>query len=149
MLKAKDIMTRKLITLTPETSVITAAKVLAEHKIGGAPVVNAEGQVVGVVSESDLIIQDVRLHFPHFINLLDSYIFLGSLKNFEALLKKAVAAQVKDLMSTNIVYVDPEASIEDVATLLTEKKISRVLVMSENRLLGIITKGDIVRSLAS
>lgn len=148
MLKAKDIMTRKLITLTEETPVTEAAKVLATKKIGGAPVVNSSGQVVGIVSESDLIIQDVKLHFPHFINLLDSYIFLGSLKKFETLLKKAVAAKVKDLMSSEVISVAPEATIEDVATLLTEKKISRVLVMAEGRLLGIITKGDIVKSLA-
>jgi len=148
MLKAKDIMTRKLVTFSEETPVTEAAKVLAAKKIGGAPVVDSSGAVVGVVSESDLIIQDVKLHFPHFINLLDSYIFLGSLKRFETLLKKAVAAKVKDLMTTEVISVTPEATIEDVATLLTEKQISRVLVMSEGRLLGIITKGDIVKSLA-
>lgn len=148
MLKAKDIMSRKLITLAPEMPVTEAAKILTRYKIGGAPVVNQQGDVVGIVSESDLIMQDVRLHFPHFINLLDSYIFLGSLKKFETLLKKAVAATVKDLMNMQVVSIDPEATVEDVATLLTEKQISRVLVMSEKRLLGIITKGDIVKSLA-
>lgn len=144
---ARDIMTQEIIAFAPDQSVTEAAKVLSKNRIGGAPVLNAEGGLIGVVSETDLIAQDVKLHFPTYIQLLDSYIYLGSLSKFEHLLRKAVGAQVKDIMTVDVVTVSPEASIEDVATIMTEQDISLIPVIKESRVIGVITKGDIVKSL--
>ena len=144
---ARDIMTREVVTLSPEQSVTEAADILSANRISGAPVVDADGGLIGIVSESDLIIQDVKLHFPHFINLLDSYIYLGSLARFETTLKKAVAAKVKDIMSADVTTATPEAPVEDIATIMVQRDVGLVPIMKDSRLVGVVSKGDIVRSL--
>ncbi len=145
-IKAKDIMTKQLVTLKPEQTVTETAKTLSENRIGGAPVLR-NSTLVGIVSESDLIIQDVKLHFPTYIQLLDSYIYLGSLSKFEETLKKAVAVKVQDIMTEDVKTIGPDATLQDVATLMAEEDINILPVMNENEVIGIITKSDIVKSL--
>lgn len=144
---ARDIMTKDIVTLGADQTVTEAAKILSEHRISGAPVVDDEGNLLGIVSESDLIIQDVKLHFPHYIQFLDSYIYVGSLAKFEATLKKAVAAKVKEIMTPDVTTTTPDASIQDVATLMVRQDIHLLPIMKDSRLVGVVSKGDIVRSL--
>ncbi|MDP1809646.1 MAG: CBS domain-containing protein [Actinomycetota bacterium] len=144
---ARDIMTTEIVTLGPEQTVTEAAKILSEHHISGAPVLDNGGNLLGIVSENDLIIQDVKLHFPHYIQFLDSYIYLGSLAKFESTLKKAVAAKVKEIMTPDVTTTVPEASIEDVATLMVRQNVHLLPIMKDSHLVGVVSKGDIVRSL--
>ena len=144
---ARDIMTTEVVTLAPDQTVTEAAKILSEHHISGAPVLDNGGKLLGIVSESDLIIQDVKLHFPHYIQFLDSYIYVGSLAKFEATLKKAVAAKVKEIMTPAVTTTTPEASIEDVATLMVRQNVHLLPIMKDSQLVGVVSKGDIVRSL--
>ncbi|NCO66511.1 MAG: hypothetical protein COW32_11190 [Candidatus Aquicultor secundus] len=147
--KAKDIMTGGLVTFTKDTPVKEATEVLVKRNIGGAPVVDDEGGLIGIVSESDLIMQDVRFHFPTYIQLLDGYIYLPrSLERFEEEFKKAVGAKVGDVMTTEVITTNEDASLEDIATLMVDKGISRVPVMSDGKVVGIITKGDIVKAIS-
>ncbi len=147
-IKAKDIMTSNVVTLKKEMGVKEAAEILLEKGIGGAPVVDDEGNVVGMVTESDLIMEDVKLHFPTFIHLLSGIIYLESIKAFEEKLKKAAAVKVEDVMSKKVISVTEDASIEDIATLMIEKGISRVPVVREGKLVGLVSKRDIVRTIA-
>lgn len=144
---ARDIMTREVVTLSPEQAVTDAAKTLSKKRISGAPVLDDAGNILGIVSESDLIIQDVKLHFPHYIQFLDSYIYLSSLAKFETTLKKAVAAKVKDIMTAEVDTTTPEATVQDVATLMVRNSVSLIPVVENSRLVGVVSKGDIVRSL--
>jgi CBS domain-containing protein len=146
-LKAKDIMSKDVIVVSEEDTVKQVAKLFVERKIGGAPVMRDE-KIVGIVSEDDLIMQDVKLHFPTFIQFLDSFIYLQSMKRFEETLRKAVGARIKDVMSTEIVTAGEEDSIEDIATLMAEKRINRVPIVRDGKLVGMVTKGDIVRAIS-
>jgi len=143
---AQDIMSKDIITVTPDTPVKEAAKIMSEKGVGGLPVIDKE-KLVGLVTERDLIMQDVRLHFPTYLHFLDGYIYLESLKEFERKLRQAVGANVGDVMTRDVITVGPDDSVEEVATLLVEKGISRVPVMEGDVLLGIVTKSDIVKSL--
>ena len=78
MLKAKDIMTRDVITVKPEATVEELARLLIEHKISGVPVVGGAGNIAGIVTENDLIRKNKRFHIPTIIRLFDAYILLGS-----------------------------------------------------------------------
>ncbi|RJQ33378.1 MAG: CBS domain-containing protein [Actinobacteria bacterium] len=149
MTKAHEIMTKDVATLNPETSVKDAAKLFAKKGIGGAPVIDENGNLVGIVSESDLIMRDVKAHFPHYIALLDSVIFLGGLHQYEEQVKKAVGATVGQVMTTEVVTVTEDASIEEVAQLMMEKHISRLPVVKDNKIRGIITKRNIVATIGS
>ncbi len=147
-IKAKDIMTSNVVTLKKEMGVEEAAEILLEKGVGGAPVVDDAGNVIGMVTESDLIMEDVKLHFPTFIHLLSGIIYLESIKAFEEKLKKAVAVKVEDVMSKKVISVTEDTSIEDIATLMIEKGISRLPVMREGKLVGLVSKRDIVRTIA-
>lgn len=148
-LTAKDVMSKKLMTLRKETPVREAAELLSSNNIGGAPVVDDEGRLIGIVTESDLIMQDVKLRFPTYVELLNGYIYLPtSLQRFETELRKAVGARVGDVMSTDVITVDEDTTVEDIATLMVDEDISRVPVMSGGKLVGIVTKGDLVRAIS-
>ncbi len=147
--KVADVMTRKVETVKPETGVKEAARIMSEKDIGALPVVDDSGRLVGLVTESDLIMQDVKVRFPSYFQLLDGYVYLGSLSRFEQQLKKAVAARVADVMSTDITTAKSGATLEDVATIMVDKEISRVpIVDDEGKVIGIIAKHDLVRAIS-
>lgn len=146
-MKVKDVMTKEVITVTPETSVKEIAQILLEKKIGGLPVLE-EGKLVGIVTEEDLIMKNVKLHFPTYIQLLDAVIYLESLKKYEEELRKAVGALAKDVMTRNPYTISPEADLEEAATIMVEKGISRLPVVENDKLVGIITRRDVLRAIA-
>jgi CBS domain-containing protein len=147
---AADIMTRDPITVAPDVPVTDAAHLMVEKRVGGLPVLDADGALVGLVTEGDLIMQDVKVHFPTYLHLLGGFIFYpGSTDRFESELKKAVGATVADVMTSEPLTVSPDATVEDVATLLVDRDLGRVPVMEGERLVGIVSKSDIVRMLAS
>jgi CBS domain-containing protein len=142
---AADIMTRDPITVAPDVPVTDAAHLMVEKRVGGLPVLDADGALVGLVTEGDLIMQDVKVHFPTYLHLLGGFIFYpGSTDRFESELKK-----VADVMTSEPLTVSPDATVEDVATLLVDRDLGRVPVMEGERLVGIVSKSDIVRMLAS
>jgi CBS domain-containing protein len=142
-----DIMTADPVTVTTETGVTEAAQLMVDNKIGALPVLDGD-VLVGLVTEGDLIHQDVKLEFPTYIQLLDGFIMYPPAQaRFENELKKAVAATVGDVMTADPITVQADTSIEDVATLLVERDVSRIPVMNGDELVGIVTKGDVVRSL--
>ncbi len=145
---ARDIMSVDPVTVSPDAGVTDAAKLMTEHRVGALPVV-AGGELVGIVTEGDLIMQDVKLHYPTYLQLLDGFImYPPSHARFEHELKKAVAATVEDVMTPHPLTVSADASLEDVATLLAERDVSRLPVIDEGRLVGIVSKHDIVRAIA-
>ena len=126
----------------------TARELMSERHVGCLPVLDPDsGVMFGIVTESDLIMQDVKVHFPTYLHLLDGFIYLESFSRFEAELKKAVAATLADVMSTPVVTAGPDADAETLATLMVEKHVSRVPILEGDRLIGIVSKGDIVRSI--
>ena len=148
-LTARDIMTADPLTVGPEVAVKDAAKVMTDEHLGALPVIDGD-KLVGIVTEGDLIMQDVRVRFPTTIHLLDAFIFYPpSQDRMENELKKAVAATVADVMTREPVTIAPGASIEDVAALMVARDVSRVLVVDGDTLLGVVSKSDIVRTIAT
>ena len=142
-----EIMSRDPVTVPPEMSVTDAARIMVERGIGALPVVEG-GRLIGLVTEGDLIMKDVRLEYPTYIHLLDGFImYPPSTAKFESELKKAVAASVRDVMTAEPVTVQESAGVDDVATLLVEREVSRLPVMDGDRLAGIVTKSDVLRSM--
>ncbi|MBC7265879.1 MAG: CBS domain-containing protein [Anaerosomatales bacterium] len=146
---ARDIMTPDPVTVTEDMPVRDAARLMAERGVGALPVLR-DGSLVGIVTEGDLIMQDVRVQFPTYIHLLDGFImYPPATARFETELKKAVGATVGDVMTRKPVTVSADAPVEDVATLMVDRDVSRLPVMDGDKLVGIVSKSDIVRALAS
>lgn len=147
-LKVRDIMRTDVITIGPKATVRELALLLAEHKISGVPVVDDEGRLQGIVSEGDIILQDAELHFPHYVQFLEGVIYVESIRKFEERYKKAFGTKVADVMSEEVLTVDQDASVRDVATLMADNEVNRVPVVAGEVVVGIVTRGDVVRAIA-
>lgn len=146
-MQARDIMTEQVITVSPEATVEEVARIISEKGISGVPVVDGEGKLVGIVSEGDIIARSKNLHIPTHIQLLGGVIYLESTKKLENDLKKMVAFQVKDLMTSDVFSVAPEATVEEIATIMTDERVNRVPVVEHGRVIGIVSRSDIVRTM--
>lgn len=148
MLTAKDIMTTKVITVRSETSVTSLAKILWENRISGVPVVDADGILLAVVTENDLIDQAKRVHIPTMITLLDSVIFLENEKKMKEDIDKMTGSTVADICAKELITVSPETPLDEIATIMAAKKVHTLPVVVDGRLVGVIGKTDIIRTLA-
>jgi CBS domain-containing protein len=146
-MQVQDIMTRNVITLTPETDITEAARVLLTHRINGAPVIDAEGKLVGILCQSDLIAQQKQLPIPSLFSFLDGVIALTSMKQLEKEAQKIAATTVAEAMSRDPVTVKPDSKIETVAALMVDHNFHTLPVVAEDRLVGIVGKEDILRTL--
>jgi CBS-domain-containing membrane protein len=148
-MRAKDIMTRDVIVVKKGQTVEEAVNLLADNHISGLPVVDDEGHVVGIVSEGDLLIQQKQFRLPRYFYFLDGYILLESFQRFQEELKKIMAYTVDDIMTADPVTVYEDATIEEMATIMSEEAINRLPVLSsEGKLVGIVSRADIVRAMA-
>ena len=148
MLTAKDIMTKDVITVAPDTSVEDLASLLAKHKISGAPVVNESGALYGIVSENDLISRNKRLHIPTVVSFLDAAIYLESSKKFEEEVRKIVATKVGDICVRKVITIAEDATLADIATLMSDKKKHLLPVVKDGKVIGIVGKRDVVKASA-
>jgi len=147
MIKAKNIMTRKVITVSPETGITKAAQLLLDNCINGMPVVNSEDRLVGIICQGDLIVQQKKLPFPSVFTILDGIIPLVSPKNLEKEIEKMVASTVAHAMTHDPTTLSPESSIEEIAKLMTDKKLHTLPVMDQGKLVGIVGKEDVLATL--
>ncbi|MGH9247765.1 MAG: CBS domain-containing protein [Acidimicrobiales bacterium] len=144
----REVMTTDVITFSPDESVQSAVNRLIEKNVDAGPVVDDDGRVVGMLSTGDLIVQETQLHFPTVITLFGAYLELPSQhRHFEADLQKALGSTVREVMTPEPVTCGPDATVERAATLMHDRDVSRLPVVESDRLVGIISRGDIVRAI--
>lgn len=148
MLKVKDIMTKDVVTVTKETTVMDLARIFSQRHLSSLPVLDQGGDLIGIVTETDLVEQDKNLHIPTVISIFDWVIYLESDKKFEKELKKMTGRIVGDIYSGDVVTVTPDTSISDVADLLSSRKINALPVIEGKKLVGIVSRIDLIRSMA-
>lgn len=149
MLTARDIMTTDLITVTTDTDVAKAAQILLENHINGAPVVDANEKLVGIICQSDLIAQQKKLPIPTFFTFLESVIQTTSMKEIDKEVRKIAALTVKEAMSPDPVTVEPDTDLETVASLMVDNNFHTLPVVEGDQLVGVVGKEDVLRTLIS
>ncbi len=146
-MQAKEIMTRDVITVTRDTTIEETAKLLTEHRISGLPVMEGK-KVIGMATEGDLIFQDRKLDPPAFIEILGGVIFLKDPNKYLEDFRKMIATRVEDIMTTKVISIREDTSTEEIAAIMTEKKVNRLPVLDEKgELAGIVSRQDLVKSL--
>lgn len=147
-MRASDVMTPTVITVDPDLSVQELAKLLSDRGISGAPVVTASGDLVGIVSEGDLL-HRAELGTERHTERRRSW----WLRHFAATEARDYARShgrlVKDVMTSQVATVTEQVSLAEVATLLEKRRIKRVPVIREGKVVGIITRSNLVRALAA
>ncbi len=147
MLKVKDIMTTEIITVSPDTEIVKAAKILLKKRINGLPVIDDSGKLAGILCQSDLVAQQKSIPIPSVFTLLESFIPLTSIKRIDKEVEKIAALTVKQAMTPNPVTVSPQTDIEDVAKLMVDKKYYTLPVMEGDKIVGIVGKEDVLKTL--
>ncbi len=149
MLTASDIMTTSVITVKKETLLTDLAEILYKKNINGVPVVDDEGGLIGIICETDLIRNNKKLHIPTVFALFDAVFYLERPKKMEKEIERISATTVGELYTPKSVTVDETTRLDEIATIMTEKKIYTIPVMKDKRMVGIIGKSDIIRTLVA
>lgn len=145
-MRARDIMQRDVKTVRPDATVHDVAQILAEANYSGLPVTDENGRLLGMVTEADLLARAQRVNVPTFFPFIGGIVYLESPRKFEEQLRKATAASVGDIMTTDIVTVGQDATVQDIAGLMVKRKINRLPVVDDEGLVGIVTRDDLIRA---
>ena len=145
----RDIMNPNPPTVGPDASVEDVVRILSERDASAVIVVNEGERPTGIITEADLVIADEEgdLHLPHYFELFGGIVFLEPLRRFEQKLKKAVAARASDLMTEDPVTVDADATAREAAKVIVEKHHNHLPVVEHGRLVGLVTRADVLRAL--
>jgi CBS-domain-containing membrane protein len=148
MLTAKDIMTKDVITVKPETSLEELSSLLVNNGISGVPVVDSSGSLYGIVTDNDLISRNKRLHIPTVVSFLDAAIYLESSKKFEQEVRRLAATKVGDICVRKVTTITEDTTVTDIATIMAEKKAHLLPVVKNGKVVGIVGKRDVVKAVA-
>ena len=151
-MRAREIMNRELVTIGVKDSVRDAAGLMAAHKISGLPVLDEEGQLAGIISESDIIQQKALFaNLDHWIGMES---FLQRKKTLPENndngylidLSEHMDKKVEEVMTVKVVAAAPDTPLKEIAALMVNKKINRIPIVEGKKLVGIITRGDILKA---
>jgi CBS domain-containing protein len=150
MKTAAEIMDAEVPAVSPDADARNAIELLARTDKGAIPVVDEERRLVGIVSESDLVLSEEEsdLHLPHYLNIMGGIVFVGSMKGFEQRLEKAFATKVSELMTADPVVVRDDDSVEAVARTIADRHHNHLPVVDgQGRLAGLVTRADALAAL--
>lgn len=136
-------------TVTPDADVESVVRVMRDNELPGVPVVSEGGRCVGIVTEADLVLPDDEgdLHLPHYINVFGGTVFLEPLKRFEDRLRKAFASTATDMMTEDPTTVAPDTSVAEAARIIHDSGHNRLPVVEHGRLVGVVTRVDVLGAL--
>jgi CBS domain-containing protein len=143
-----DIMTKEVVSVQPNTRVDEIARLMSQYHISGLPVVDADDYVVGVVTELDMIARNTHFKLPSFIFIFDNMIPLEMPGHYRERLEKVLGTTAHEIMSEPAVTISPNATIEELAELMVDRRVNPIPVVDNERLVGIVSRSDIVRRMA-
>jgi CBS domain-containing protein len=152
MKTAGEIMARDVPSVHPSDDARTAIDLLSKSDLGAVPVVDNDNKLVGIVSESDLILSEEEsdLHLPHYLNIMGGIVFVGSMKGFEERLEKAFATEVSELMTADPIVAHDYESADRVAKKIADKHHNHLPVVDgDGYLVGMVTRADALAALVA
>ena len=144
-MKAQDVMVRDVLTVGPDSDVVEAIKILSDHDVSALPVVGADGKLVGILSEADLLprVEDDEHQHPWWVEALMP---ASKLAHEFA---KAHGKKVSEVMSTDVVTATEDTPVSEIATLLERHRIKRVPIVDDGKVVGIVSRSNLIQALAS
>lgn len=152
-MKIRDIMVKDVVSLRPSDTVKVAFEKFHEHGISGCPVVNEKGEVIGIFTETDLLRslnkyqREFRMIYPPYIPIGISFVETKKQKKVLTTLQEIGNTTIERIMRTSVITVSPDESIEHALQLMVENSVNRLPVVKSNKLVGIITRGDVIKGL--
>lgn len=144
---AKDVMTTKLITIHPETTLREITQLLLDHHISGLPVVDGQGGLVGIVSEGDLMYKEVTTQSPAVLNIIGALIHSDGVQEYRETAGNLLELTAADIMTTDVISFSPNTGLQRIGRIMLENHIKRVPIVEGNKLVGIVSRADVIRPL--
>jgi CBS domain-containing protein len=145
-MQASDVMVRDVVTVTPETEAAEAVKLLVEHDISALPVVDADGRILGMISEADLLRRAEIGTEKHRLWWLEAVTPSDTLAVDFA---KAHGRRVAELMSERVISATQDTPLSEIAALLERHRIKRVPILEDSKVVGIVSRANLIQALAS
>ena len=148
-LTARDIMTKKVITVSKDATIGELSRLLLKNKISGVPVVDNEGRLLGMATDADIITEESASNFPYYFDpLVIGYGFIENIEKYQRDMKEYLNIKVEEIMTRRIKFIKKDSSVSEIARLMVRNKINRIPVVDENnKLIGIVTRADILKSM--
>jgi len=143
-MNVRDLMSAPTITVTPETPVADVAKLMVTNHLNGLPVIRADGSLVGMITDADVVTKHAAVHGPRIIGIIGFTLELPSRDQDEEI-RRILAVTARELMEAHVTSIGPEQSVEDAATLMVERHVDPLPVVENGRIVGIISRADILR----
>ncbi len=144
-----EVMTSPVFSVRRETPLQEAVTLLSSHHISGLPVVEADGTLVGELSEKDLMVRESGFDAGPYVMFLDAVIYLRNPLEWNRQVHQVLGSTVGDLMTTQVHTCPTTTSLPEAARLLNDRRIQRLFVVDEQGVMvGVLTRGDVVRALA-
>lgn len=147
--RVSDIMRRDVPAAAPADSIATVARLLSEHRTPGVPVVSAEGEIVGIITEGDLVERDADVTVPSTFAFFDAIITLDAGEPFDEEMRHVLATTAEELMSSPVYNILATATLTELATLMIQENVNPVPVVDDDlQLIGLVSRADLVRLMA-
>ncbi len=149
-MRVTEIMTAQIATVEPGTPIAEVARLMVRADISGVPVIDpANGELVGLITELEMIERQTNFDMPTYTRVLDATFVIAE-RDSEEKLARILATTARELMQETVYSIREDASIEEVATLMFERKVNPVPVISlDGQVIGIVSRSDIVRLMAA
>jgi CBS domain-containing protein len=145
-MKVRELMRSPAVTTTRSASVGQVARRLVENSLGGVPVTDERGRLVGIVTASDLVVKHAHVHGPTYLGILGGVIPFETRRQDEEM-RRALGVTAGDVMTSKVWSIGPDAEVDDAATIMVEEGAGTLAVVDEGRVVGTISEADIVRLL--
>jgi CBS domain-containing protein len=146
-MNVKEIMTKAVISVTRDSTIDEIAQALIDNKVSGLPVLSDGGYLIGVVTEGDLLRREMSPRLPEFINILGAVIYYHGVERYNEDFKKILAQTASDIMTEDLITVNEDTDISEVARLMLNNNIKQIPVVDGSKLIGIVSRADIVKLL--
>jgi CBS domain-containing protein len=148
-MKVREIMTSDVVTIGPDASVNDIARLMSDRGITGIPVVDEARHVVGIITELDMIVRNMRLEIPAFIQILDlARIPLEMPGHYRSRLRHMLGTRAADIMTEQVVTVGPDDEVEGLAETMVKRRLNPVPVVENDILVGVVSRADLIRMMA-
>ncbi|MCR6544758.1 CBS domain-containing protein [Dehalobacterium formicoaceticum] len=145
-MQAKDIMSKNVVAIKKDTKIEDIATILIENHISGVPVVDDDNHLIGIVTEGDLLHQETAPRLPGVFSLLGGFIYYNGLDRYRDDFKKLSATIAEEIMTKDVLTIREDMDVADIASIFVNKNVNRVPVLRNKKLIGIVSRADILKT---
>ncbi|MDU1056242.1 MAG: CBS domain-containing protein [Negativicoccus succinicivorans] len=147
-MQAAEIMSKYVLTCSTDTTIHELIRLFVRNKVTAIPVVGDDNELLGIISEGDLLYKKVRPHVPQYVNVLGASLYYSGYGQYEETFQKLLATRAEEIMTKEVEYVEPDADSNTVTDMMVEDHLKNVPVVKDKRLVGMISRADILELIA-